>query len=407
MLSPPEAPTPSAAAPPTTAPSGKILPITTQKQADAEADRIIAHFAGSGPIKLNTNPLFSGARPTLSQAIEGGNAGIAGLEQTVREMTPEAQNAFAALEAANQAKRADALRQIIGTPADITAAEAQRDAATAAAKAAVFAPDNLKPTDPTPAIAQIDAVLSSGQGQRTVVNSALSAIRAKLVDPETGALQTDPEQLYGIRQAINDMISPKAAGTASDGRQAARELMSVKDALDPVIEQGAPGFKSYINSYSSQTAPINGMQYLQNMNLLDANGKVQLGKLNQAIVGLQKQQALPGARLADGVTDQQLSALLKLRDDFRNDSKQTIGAPIGSSTAKRLGTNAILSNMGNPLVHGLLGNLAGGPGIGLGGALVSMGLHKLGDRGAAMVQQSLRNKLLNPEQAATAFPPQP
>jgi hypothetical protein len=240
------------------------------------------------------------------------------------------------------------------------------------------------------------------------VNSALSQIRDKLVDPKTGALQTDPEQLYGIRQAINDMISPKAAGTASDGRQAARELMSVKDTLDPVIEEGAPGFQNYINNYSSQTAPINGMQYLQNMNLMDANGKVQLGRLNASIAALQKQQSLPGARLADGVTDQQLSSLLKLRDDFRNDSKQTLGTPIGSPTVAKLGTNAILSNMGNPLVHGLLGGMTyANPLVGVPGMVLRYGLQKAGDRGAAMVQQSLRNKLLNPEQAATAFPPQP
>ena len=404
MLASPPAPVVDAVTKP---PSGRILPITTQKQADAEADRIIAHFAGSGSTTIDTNPLYSGAKPTLSQSIKGGNAGIAGLERSVREMTPEAQNAFVAREAANQTLRADTLRQITGTPADITAAEAQRDAATSAAKAAVFAPDNLKPTDPTPALQKIDTILASGQGQRTVVNKALTDIRAKIADPETGALQTDPEQLYGIRQAINDMISPKAAGTASDGRQAARELMSVKDALDPVIERGAPGFQKYIGDYSSQTAPINGMQYLQGLNLTDANGKVQLGKLNSAINALQKQQAMPGARLADGVTDQQLGQLLKLRSDFQNDSKQNLGRPIGSPTVAKLGTNALLSNMGNPLVHGLLGSMAGGPTVGFAAALGRYGLQRLGDRGAAMVQQSLRNKLLNPEQAASAFPTAP
>jgi len=404
MLAEPPAPVVAAV---TKAPPGKILPIVTQKQADAEADRIIAHFAGSGSTAIDANPLYSGAKPTLSQSIQGGNAGIAGLERTVREMTPEAQNAFVAREAANQTMRADALRQITGTPADIAAAEAQRDAATAAAKAAVFAPDNLKPTDPTPALQKIDTILASGQGQRTVVNKALTDIRAKLADPQTGALQTDPEQLYGIRQAINDMISPKAAGTASDGRQAARELMSVKDALDPVIEQGAPGFQKYIKDYSSQTAPINGMQYLQGLNLTDANGKVQLGRLNNAINALQKQQAMPGARLADGVTDQQLNQLLKLRSEFQNDSKQLLGTPIGSPTVAKLGTNALLANMGNPLVHGLVGSMAGGPTVGFAAALGRYGSQKLGERGAAMVQQSLRNKLLNPEQATSAFPPTP
>lgn len=385
---------------PTEAPKAKILPIRTPAQADAEADRILRHFAGNGNTTIDTSAAVPGSRPTLSQAIVGGNPGIAGLERAVRDSSP---NDFVALEQANQAARADHLASITGTPADLAAAEAERDAATAKARAAAFS--SPQPTDPTPVIQTIDKILASGQGQRDAVANALNDVRAKLVDKD-GNLQTDPEQLYGIRQHINDIISPKAAGTAKDARAAARELMTVKDALDPVIEQGAPGFTNYIRQYEELSKPINGMQYLQSLNLTDAQGKIQLGKLNTAINGLERQQKLPGARLADSVTDEQLEQLKALREDFRRDAKQQLGKSLGSDTHQRLGNSSALSVLNHPIVGatGVVGAVTN-PFVAVPLVAGRLGLQKLGTRGQAMVMESLRRKLLNPELAASAFRP--
>src|SRR5581483_3242965 len=187
---------------PTEPPSAKLLPARTPEQVDAEANRILRHFAGNGNTTIDTTTAIPGTRPTLSQAIVGGNPGIAALERSMRDASP---NDFVALENANQAARADHLVSITGTPADLAAAEAERDAVTAKAKAQAFA--NPQPTDPTPVIQTIDGILKSGQGQRTAVAAALKDVRAKLIDAK-GVLQTDPEQLYGIRQHINDIISP-------------------------------------------------------------------------------------------------------------------------------------------------------------------------------------------------------
>jgi hypothetical protein len=397
----PLVPPPESVATPTTAPKAKLLPIRTPAQADAEADRIIRHFAGNGNTTIDTASAIPGSKPTLSQAIVGGNPGIASLETTARDMSP---NDFVARETANQQARADHLVSVIGTPADLAAAEAERDALTAKAKATAFS--NPQPTDPTPAIQQIDAILKSGQGQRTTVANALKDIRSKLVDAK-GNLQTDPEQLYGIRQHINDIISPKAAGTASDARAAARELMTVKDALDPVIEQGAPGFTHYIQQYESLSRPINGMQALQNMQLTDAQGNIQLGRLNTNINALERQQKLPGARLADSVTDEQLAQLKALRDDFRRDSKQQLGKSLGSPTFQKLGTNRVMETLGHPLVGGvgLTFGATTNPIIAGAGLAARYGLQKMDAKGQAMVLDALRRKLLNPDLAATSFRP--
>lgn len=392
------APIAPSVATPTKAPTAKFLPIRTADQADAEADRIIKHFAGTGNTAIDTSSAIPGSKPTLSQAIVGGNPGIAGLERAMRDAGP---NDFVAQETANQQARADHLVSITGTPADLAAAEAERDAATAKAKTAAFA--NPQPTDPTPVVNQIDAILKSGQGQRSTVASALKDIRSKLIDAN-GVMQTDPEQLYGIRQHINDIISPKAAGTAADARAAARELMTVKASLDPVIEQGAPGFTNYIKQYEELSKPINGMQYMQNMQLTDAQGKIQLGRLNSAVNGLERQQAAPGARLADGVTDDQLGQLKALRDDFRRDAKQNQGTSFQSATVQKLGTNRVMETLGHPVVAatGALGAVTN-PFVAIPAMAARYGLQKAGDRGQAMVLDALRRKLLNPEQATSAF----
>jgi hypothetical protein len=391
----------------TEAPKGTILPIRTQAQADAEADRILRHFAGNGNVQIDTTTQVPGTRPTLSQSIVGGNSGIAGLERSIRD-TP-GQNAvdFQKVEDANRQARSEEAQRIIGTPADIAGMEAERDAATQAAHDKVFDPDNLKPTDPAPVVEQIDKIMSGREGQRDVVKNALASIRAKLVDAD-GNLQTDPDLLYGVRKAINDAISPKAAGTAGDARQAAAELIRVRSALDDVIEQGAPGFKSYIDDYSVRSEPIEGMQYLQNMRLTDANGNITLAKLDNAIKSLERQRQAPGANAASSVTDEQLASLKTLRDDFRRDQKQQTGKAIGSNTVQNLGTNRLMDVLGHPLVSTVTNTGAAAatlshPYIGLPLAYLKSRLEGAGAKGQEMVMQSLRRKLLNPDEARSAF----
>src|SRR5262249_55095336 len=156
-------------------PPAKFLPVRTAAQADAEADRILRHFAGNGNKTIDMTTQIPGTQPTLSQAIVGGNPGIAALERSMRDAAP---NDFVARETANQSARADHLVLVTGTPADLAAAEAERDAVTAKAKAQAFS--SPQPTDPTPVIQQIDAILKSGQGQRTAVAAALNDVRSKL-----------------------------------------------------------------------------------------------------------------------------------------------------------------------------------------------------------------------------------
>lgn len=387
---------------PTEGPTPKLLPVRTPAQADAEADRIIRHFAGNGSATISPQEIIPGSSQTLSRAIEGGNPGISGLESRIAETFP---NDFVALDKKNQAARSAHFDALAGSEADVRAASGERDAAFQAADRAVFDPANVKPTDPSPVIAQIDQVLAGREGQRSTVASALKDVRAKLVD-DKGNLQTNPDLLYGVRKSINDDIAPAAKGTANDKTQAARELIEIRNALDPVIEAGAPGFTKFINDYSAASAPIDGMKYLQGMKLTDTQGNITLQKLDTAIKSLERIQALPGARAGDGVSADQLAGLHALREDMRLDAKRQLGKAVGSNTVQNLGTNRVLSTLGHPLVGatGIGGSIAN-PWIGIPAMAARFALQKAGDKGQEMVFEALRRKLLNPQDAASAFQP--
>lgn len=394
---PPISTSAASAAIPEVLPAKPILPIVTQKQADARADQIIQHFAGQNNLVPNATTLVPGSNPTLAQAT--GNPGLATLERGFQSVNP---GPFADRAAANAGARSTALGNIIGSPADIQASEAARDAATSAQRQAAFA--NTTPVDPSPVVAQIDSILSGPQGQRPGVAGPLNSLRNTLVqtDPQTGVqtLQTDPQQLWGVRQFMNDMISPKAAGTPSDGRMAAAQLSDLKATLDPIIESGAPGFQKFLNTYSEASTPIDGMRYLQSLNLTDANGNTTLAKLDSAVKGIEKQQAQNGQRAGDSVSDDQLASLKYLRDDMRRESQSGAGKSLGSNTFQNMATNALTGTLGSPLVQGLSGAGAGAFG-GLPGAIAgyaaSKGINSLAGRGERMVQQALMNRLLHPE----------
>lgn len=383
-------------------PPKPILPIVTQSGANAQADRIIAHFAQNGPTDINAQEIIPGSTPTLSQAT--GNAGIATLERAFRDVNP---NLFIQRAAANGDARSQALLDATGTPQDIEAAEAARDSATSNLRDAAFAPGNVDKADASPVVAKIDEILASPAGKRDAVQSVLTNIRAKLVNTDSNGVQTlenDPEQLYGVRKAINDSLSPLAAGTKADGRQAARELMQVQGALDDSIESGAPGFQSYIDAYSDASKPIDAMRYLQGLNLTDTKGNITLGPVDRAVKSIQKLRAANGVNPAKSLSDDQVNGLIALRDDLRRQGNETLGKSLGSNTFQNLATNSTMAALTGPLAAHATSIATGAiPYVGLPLAIGRYGLNRLGSRGEAMVQQALQNRLLNPETAARAL----
>ena len=323
-------------------------PILTQAQAANRADELIRYFAAQGPTEADTRTLVPGSSGTLAGVT--GNAGLASLERLVRNI-PEAANRFAGADTANKEAERTFTANLVGTPEDVARGEAQRDAATSAARQAAFA--NKTPTDPSEAVAEIDKVLQGPAGKRPNIALPLRQIRGLFydVDPETGAqvLETDPEMLYGVRQAITDALSPMSRGTERYAAAASSQLQSVLGKLDTAIEVGAPGFKDYLTQFHDLSQPIDAMKFLQSRNLTDANGYPLLRPVDTLLKDIQKQRILqPGIRPADALSDDQISQLENLRDDLRRGANLGKGKAIGSNTAQNLVGNQTLNMLTRP-----------------------------------------------------------
>ena len=374
------------------------IPILTQSQAEAHADKVIRAMAGVGNRTTLPSP-FEGAHGTLADIT--GNAGLATLQRGYAgavDATP-----FDALKTMNNATRGNETASIVGHPEDITEAQAALDAKTGPMRNAAFA--NKKPADISPVVAKVDEILKSPAAQEDAVKDAMIKIRSKLVIGKDEAgneiYQTDPEQLYGIRKAINTGISPAARGTTSDMQLAAKQAIQVRDALDPAIDDAAPGFSNYINAHAQDAASISGMKYLQGLNLTNNFGDQTLGQLDRAVKQIDKQRSLPGARPADSVSDEQYQRLTALRDDMRREARTQTAGKTNSGTFQDLATNSRVGAIaGNPLVGTALGGLGaiasgGGPLAAMAGTATSMVVGAQQKRATAMFNKALLDRLMN------------
>ena len=368
------------------------LPVVTQAGANSRADDIIRHFAANGPTQPDMRELVPGSTGTLAQIT--GNAGLATLERAVRNV-PDVKNIFDQVDAAQQASRRTALASLVGTPEDLAQLQATRDAATTDLRNQAFA--NTTPTDPSAAVGEIDRVLASPAGKRPGISGPLGKLRSLFYDSD-GNLETDPAMLYGVRQAITDSLSPLSRGTENDARAAASQLQPVLTNLDQAIEQGAPGYRGYMDEFRQQSGPIDAMTYLQNRNLTDPYGNTTLAKLDSTIKDIDRQRAMPGARNADNLSDDQLTTLKNLRDDMRRSGNLAKGKALGSNTVENLAGSQALNMLTRPATDVAARAGAtwfGGPG----GYLAAAGAHNALTGAAArsekMVQQALVDRLLN------------
>jgi hypothetical protein len=248
---------------------------------------------------------------------------------------------------------------------------------------------------------------------------AALANKQKIVGPIDNALnvikegetkfQSDPAQLYGIRKAIIDRLSPLAAGSSSDARLAARELGVIKKGLDGAIEKAAPGFSDYLKTYADMSRPIDQMQFLQGLNITDARGNITLQKVQSALRSVNKLQGAKGVNAAKSLTPVQVGALQAIRDDLLRAQNTSLGKSIGSPTMQNainqmgLGKAALWAGKAIPaavgtLAGGALGHIAGSPEIGaaLGYPVGHVIGNAMGARSEA-IRHELENLLLNPQ----------
>lgn len=235
-----------------------------------------------------------GVQRTLAE--ETLDPGIARLERNMRSTS----NQFDAIDRSNNAARVNQLDRIAGTDADMAAAEAARDQATAALRNQAFtegdvfdasaraaraaseaqnrqvveraAAENARrrslglPDGPTPPAAsatpspkdqlvgQVGQVIERSNGN-PAVQSTLASVGGALRQAEDSV-----GGLYNVRKYIADLLSGRVGGDTTSARAASRELMEIRSALDEELTRRAPSFSGYLTAYQDASRPINRME---------------------------------------------------------------------------------------------------------------------------------------------------
>lgn len=415
-----------AALPPTLTAAGKVAgyagrsvgslvkPFTASGQ-DEIAGNVIRRFADGGPTAVNARQIVPGSTPTLAEAT--GNAGIATLQRGARDLRP---NAFVEREAQNAAARMSLFDDIAGDSNAIRLAEQARERAAKplydAAKSANAKSDAelLKILDrPSAAKAWERAQkLARERGETLVagkdIPESVSFVGGKtekvagahghsktvqlpgLLDSAGNPLTSvTPAQsatysgkgLHYLKMAIDDLIGDPSSGIGKNEKAA---ILETKGKLLSWLDKNIPEYGKASATYAEKSAPINAMEALQGLRLTDAQGNITLAKVQNAIRALEQRRASSGVDAAKSVTNDQMAALLAIRDDLLRQSNLGLGRSVGSNTFQNIATDNILNSVaGNALSR--LADRAG----------VSGALGQVGRLAYSGPNEAIRNRLVD------------
>lgn len=365
--------------------------------ASSIADANLGGMSGNAPLDLTE--YVPGSKPTFAQALPSDNMAAktnAAVQERDLASRPGTNAPLAqTLSDADRARAAEVDDLTAGSdPATVTRMKAARDAATDKLRETAFA--TKAPVDPTPVVAQIDSILASPVGQRDAVKAALAKVRSKLISDD-GVLQTDPEQLYGVRQSIDDQLSPLS--DEKGARLAKGQLRQIQRGLDPVIETGAPGYRQYMNTYSAASQPINALEYLQSLNISPAGGgPPTLARVNRAADAMTAD-LHSGDIDAASLSPQQIQRVYNLQADLKR-AGSTGPALAYAARGKQITGNLNSADWLNHPVANLAADAVGTLHPAAGFALT--GAKAAAQGGNARVLQATANKMANPELVGTA-----
>ncbi|CAG4900863.1 lytic transglycosylase domain-containing protein [Paraburkholderia saeva] len=403
---------------------GSLVRPFTQNGQQAIARDIVFQAARGGPSGLDLSQIVPGSSPTLAEATA--NPGIATLQRTIRDLNP---SPFVAQEQQNAAARLSALGGISGTPEELSAARLAR---TQDAADNYLATNVGIPTTNTAyaALKQTPAFNKAfAEAQQMAKNQGISSIETVTQNRANANMggQAGTPQIYVsgqglqyVKQSLDDQID-SAMRAGESGK--ARNVLGVKDQLLQMMDDNIDGYAQARSQFAQQSGPIDAMQYLQSLNLTDAQGNVTLAKVQNALSQMQKLQQKPGINTAKSVTPDQITALQSIRDDLLRASNAGLGRSAGSSTAQNLATQqmmrsvlpgklgALAGQLPTGTVGGALGGLAGygvagAPGAAVGGAIgarLGSGLSALMNTHNEAIQSEVASLMLNPSMAAPAL----
>lgn len=361
-----------------------VKPFTDKGQNDITV-KILKKFGEGGNMTPNTQEYIAGSIPTLAEAT--GNAGIARLQSTAKDINP---NAFATREAQNNAARETAITNLAGDKGQLEFYRASREtAADDLYKAAL----DRNPEATTPYIkGQITQLLKRPSIQSAIEDAKKLALERGEKFSDVGNLRS----LHDVKTALDDQI-----GKASIGGQKGqvKALQATKAKLLDVMEKLSPEYKEARITYAEMSKPINQMEALQGLNLTDSKGTITLAKVDNAIRGLEKLRDAKGVNAAKSLTEDQLNVLRSLREDLLRQSNLAAGKSAGSNTFQNIATDNILNSVlpfnTQPIINGGVGNV-----LGQVGKLVYSGPNE-------QIRTKLVNALLDPQAATVLMKNQP
>jgi hypothetical protein len=220
--------------------------------------------------------IIPGSPYTTAEAAQ--DLGLMSAQRAIKNKNP---TDFADIASRQNTARNQYLDDLAGNEAILKRTVEQRDGQTAPLREAAF--QNKNPVDIKPIRDLIYSVKKAPKGERQDVESAMNWVQSRLKglsdyeeipkttmdsfgsSVETSLKGADPERLYALRQDINDAMQGKYDQIEPSLRLAKSQLKAVKDALDGVIESGAPGYREYLAKYSELSRPINQMETLQDI----------------------------------------------------------------------------------------------------------------------------------------------
>lgn len=298
--------------------------------------------------------------------------------KSLNMQAPEVSQEAKEIAASNNEARQQYFAKVAGSDVDVMNAKAARQAQAEKDLAATWA--NKTEADAKPVLDVAAEIKASPDGRRPIVRNAVDAVTKELLDAD-GNLITDPEQLYGVRKHIDDLMSKEAGVDDPKAVRAFANLGALKTALDGVIEEAAPGFREYLRNFADASKRIDEMEVLQKHEnkLYDAQNRMTYNKVQTMMRNIVDSRQAQGVNPYKSISDDTMQRLWALRDDLRRSaSAQELARTPGSDTTQnmidalkgigRTGANlavhgAILSHVGpvgNVLYNGVRNVLSAG-----------------------------------------------
>ena len=212
-------------------------------------------------------PIIPGSDPTVSQVSQ--DPGLMGAESALRGM--DERNLIGNRQSQQNRARQEALYTVAGDEGTVQGAQRYQKQAYDELAAPAFA--KKQPIQigrewiNNPVKRTIQDIRETPAGARKSVKDALDEAEAQLTQP--GVDLSDAETLYEIRKDLALARDGKLVGKGASGAElsnlktARKQLNTVIDSLDNVIEQGAPGFKNYLKVFHERSIPLDQLRAAQ------------------------------------------------------------------------------------------------------------------------------------------------